>query len=164
LFSANVTNPIEPYAELIRYYRERWTHYGHDPSDIVVGAGSAGFYTARDSQEALAVYRPVFEGHLAFQKRLGLQPVFPTLDDFVERSSALIGSPEQIVDKVHRYHGQFGHCVLHLHADAGGLTDSQHRASLELFQSEIAPVLRKEIPDPPWEWAPVPARSIPVNG
>ncbi|GGZ40471.1 hypothetical protein GCM10010344_01260 [Streptomyces bluensis] len=23
LFSANVTNPIEPYAELIRYYRER---------------------------------------------------------------------------------------------------------------------------------------------
>jgi alkanesulfonate monooxygenase SsuD/methylene tetrahydromethanopterin reductase-like flavin-dependent oxidoreductase (luciferase family) len=28
LFSANVTNPIEPYAELIRYYRERWAHYG----------------------------------------------------------------------------------------------------------------------------------------
>src|SRR5436305_1871119 len=27
LFSANVTNPIEPYAELIRYYRERWEFY-----------------------------------------------------------------------------------------------------------------------------------------
>jgi alkanesulfonate monooxygenase SsuD/methylene tetrahydromethanopterin reductase-like flavin-dependent oxidoreductase (luciferase family) len=27
LFSANGTNPIEPYAELIRYYRERWEHY-----------------------------------------------------------------------------------------------------------------------------------------
>jgi alkanesulfonate monooxygenase SsuD/methylene tetrahydromethanopterin reductase-like flavin-dependent oxidoreductase (luciferase family) len=24
LFSANVTNPIEPYAALVRYYRERW--------------------------------------------------------------------------------------------------------------------------------------------
>ena len=32
LFSANVTNPIDPYAELIRYYRERWAHYGHDPA------------------------------------------------------------------------------------------------------------------------------------
>ena len=31
LFSANVTNPIEPYAELIRYYRERWVFHGHDP-------------------------------------------------------------------------------------------------------------------------------------
>jgi hypothetical protein len=40
--------------------------------------------------------------------------------------------------------------VLHLHADASGLTDTQHRESLELFQSEIAPVLRRDIPDPPW--------------
>jgi hypothetical protein len=45
---------------------------------------------------------------------------------------------------------QFGHSVLHLHADAGGLTDAQHRESLELFQSDIAPVLRREIPDPLW--------------
>ena len=42
--------------------------------------------------------------------------------------------------------------MLHLHADAGGLSRSQHRASLELFQSDIAPVLRREIPDPPWGW------------
>ena len=81
-----------------------------------------------------------------------MQPVFPTLDDFVERSSALIGSPAQVIEKVHRYHEQFGHSVLHLHADAGGLTDTQHRDSLELFQSDVAPVLRREIPDPPWGW------------
>jgi len=53
---------------------------------------------------------------------------------------------------VHRYHEQFGHSVLHLHADAGGLPDKQHRESLELFQSDIAPVLRREIADPPWGW------------
>jgi hypothetical protein len=86
------------------------------------------------------------------QQRLGVQPVFPTLEDFIERSSALIGSPAQVIEKVHRYHEQFGHSVLHLHADAGGLTDAQHRASLELFQAAIAPVLRREIPDPPWGW------------
>ena len=155
LFSANVTNPIEPYAELIRYYRERWEHYGRDPEDIAVGAGTAGFYAAPTSQQALDDYRPVFEGYLGFQKRLGLEPVFPTLEDYVERSSALIGSPEQIIDKVHRYHEQFGHSVLHLHAEAGGLTEIQHRDSLDLFQSAIAPVLRRDIPDPPWPWAAV---------
>lgn len=155
LFSANVTNPIEPYAELIRYYRERWEHYGHDPADIAVGAGTAGLYVAPTTQEALAVYRPIFESNLAFQKQVGLPIVFETLEDFVERSSALIGSPQQVIDKVHRYHEQFGHTVLHLHADAGGLTDRQHRDSLELFGSAVAPVLRKDIPDPPFDWGPV---------
>ncbi len=81
-----------------------------------------------------------------------MRPVFETLEDFVERSSALIGSPAQVIEKVHRYHEQFGHTVLHLHADAGGLSWPQHRDSMELFQSDIAPVLRREIPDPPWGW------------
>ncbi|TKA10367.1 LLM class flavin-dependent oxidoreductase [Actinacidiphila oryziradicis] len=163
LFSANVSNPIGPYAELIRYYRQRWEHYGHDPGRAVVGAGTAGYYAARSSQEAIAAYRPVFEGYLGFQKRLGVEPVFPTLQDFVERSSALIGSPQQVIEKVHRYHEQFGHSVLHLHADAGGLTGAQHRASLELFQSDIAPVLRRDIPDPPFPWAPVLAGPGPAS-
>ncbi|RDG37407.1 LLM class flavin-dependent oxidoreductase [Streptomyces corynorhini] len=156
LFSANVTHTIEPYAELIRHYRERWEHYGHDPARIAVGAGTAGYYAAPTSQRAIADYRPVFEGYLAFQKRIGADPVFPTLEDFVERSSALIGSPQQVIEKVHRYHERFGHTVLHLHADAGGLTDTQHRDALGLFQSDIAPVLRREIPDPPFTWGPVP--------
>jgi len=86
---------------------------------------------------------------------MGLPPVFADLEDFVERSSALIGSPQQVIDKVHRYHDQLGHSVMHLHAEAGGLTPAQHRDSLELFQSEIAPVLRRDIPDPPWPWGPV---------
>jgi alkanesulfonate monooxygenase SsuD/methylene tetrahydromethanopterin reductase-like flavin-dependent oxidoreductase (luciferase family) len=159
LFSANVTNPIEPYAELVRYYRERWTDYGNDPAAIAVGAGTAGYYATRSSQDAIRGYRPVFEGHLAFQKSLGLQPVFPSLEDFIERSSALIGSPQQVIEKVHRYHRQLGHTVMHLHADAGGLTERQHRDSLELFQSAIAPVLRREIPDPPWPWQPARSHS-----
>ncbi|MEU8893559.1 LLM class flavin-dependent oxidoreductase [Streptomyces sp. NPDC048442] len=163
LFSANVTNPMEPYAELIRYYRERWVHYGHDPAAIAVGAGTAGFHAARTSQDALAAYRPTFEGNLAQQKRQGLNPVFTTLEDFVERSSALVGSPQQIIEKVHRYHEQFGHTVLHLHADAGGLTDRQHRDSLALFQSDVAPVLRREIPDPPFPWAPALAEHAPAS-
>ncbi|HEX9999577.1 MAG TPA: LLM class flavin-dependent oxidoreductase [Actinoplanes sp.] len=149
LFSANVTNPIEPYAELVRYYRERWAHYGHDPADALVGAGSAGFYAARTSQEAIETYRPIFDARLEFFRRAGVEPVFRTLSDAIERSSILVGSPQQIIEKVHRYHAEFGHQVMHLHADGDGLTDKQHRATLELFQEEIAPVLRREIPSRP---------------
>ncbi|MEU4163066.1 LLM class flavin-dependent oxidoreductase [Actinoplanes sp. NPDC026670] len=142
LFSANVTNPIEPYAELIDHYRERWAHHGHDPAAIRIGAGSAGFYAARTSQEAIDVYRPIFEARQEAFRRVGVQPVFHSIEDAVERSSMLVGSPQQIIDKVHRYHDRLGHSVTHLSADTEGLTEKQNRASLELFASDIAPVLR----------------------
>ena len=60
LFSANVTNPIEPYAELIAYYRERWAAHGHDPADALVGAGTAAFHIAPTSQQAIEEFRPAF--------------------------------------------------------------------------------------------------------
>ncbi|GIF14716.1 LLM class flavin-dependent oxidoreductase [Actinoplanes teichomyceticus] len=143
LFSANVTHPIEPYAELIDHYRERWAAHGHDPAAIRIGAGTAGFHVARTSQEALAAYRPVWQARVEQFRRVGVEPVFPTVEDAVERSSALIGSPQQIIDKVHRYHERFGHEVIHLAADTEGLTEKQQRASLELFASDVAPVLRQ---------------------
>ncbi|MEV6347356.1 LLM class flavin-dependent oxidoreductase [Actinoplanes sp. NPDC051851] len=142
LFSANVTNPIEPYAELVDYYRERWSHYGHSTKPRV-GAGSAGFHVARTSQEAIDTYRPIWQARIDQFRRVGVEPVFPTVEDAVERSSALIGSPQQIIDKVHRYHERFGHEVTHLAAETEGLTEKQQRASLELFASDVAPVLRR---------------------
>jgi len=98
IFSANVTYPIEPYAELVRHYRQRWEQYGHDPGDALVGAGTAGFHIAATTQQAVAEYRLTFESRLAFQRRAGLPVVFESIEDFVDRSSALIGSPQQVID------------------------------------------------------------------
>jgi alkanesulfonate monooxygenase SsuD/methylene tetrahydromethanopterin reductase-like flavin-dependent oxidoreductase (luciferase family) len=149
IFSANVTYPIEPYAELVRHYRQRWEFYGHRPEDALVGAGTAGFHVAPTSQQAVAEYRLTFETRLAFARRAGLPVVFDSIHDFLDRSSALVGSPQQVIDKVGRYHEQFGHEVIHLSADADGVTASQKRRSLELFQSDVAPVLRERIPSRP---------------
>ncbi len=102
----------------------------------------------------MATYRPIFEARVAALRKRGIQPVFHSLEDAIERSSALVGSPQQIIEKVHRYHEQMGHEVLHLHADGDGLTKKQHCATLELFQSEIAPVLRRELPSRPFSQAP----------
>jgi alkanesulfonate monooxygenase SsuD/methylene tetrahydromethanopterin reductase-like flavin-dependent oxidoreductase (luciferase family) len=149
IFSANVTYPIEPYAELVRHYRQRWEQYGHDPGDALVGAGTAGFHIAATTEQAVAEYRLTFESRLAFQRRAGLPVVFESIEDFVDRSSALIGSPQQVIDKVGRYHEQLGHEVIHLSAEADGVTVAQKRRSLELFQSDVAPVLRDQIASRP---------------
>ncbi|MBM9465832.1 LLM class flavin-dependent oxidoreductase [Nakamurella leprariae] len=150
VFSANVTNPVEPYAALIDHYRERWVHHGRDPQAVVVGAGSAGHYTAPTSQQAREVYRPIFQAQSAQFARFGIESPFADFDDYLARSSALIGSPQEVVDKVGRYHERLGHTTLHVQADTAGLTPVQHRASLELFQAGVAPELRRTIPDPPW--------------
>ena len=71
------------------------------------------------------------------------------LRDVVDRSSALMGSPQQVIDKVSRCHQQLGHEVIHLSADADGVTVAQKRRSLELFQSDVAPVLRDQIASRP---------------
>jgi alkanesulfonate monooxygenase SsuD/methylene tetrahydromethanopterin reductase-like flavin-dependent oxidoreductase (luciferase family) len=149
IFSANVTYPIGPYADLVRHYRQQWKFYGHRPEDAMVGAGTAGFHVAPTSQQAIAEYRLAFETRLAFQRRAGLPVVFESIEDFVDRSSALIGSPAQVIDKVGRYHEQLGHEVIHLSAEADGVTIGQKRRSLELFQSDVAPVLRERIPSRP---------------
>jgi hypothetical protein len=54
-----------------------------------------------------------------------------------------------VIDKVGRYHEQLGHEVMHLSADADGVTPAAQRRSLELFQSEVAPCLRERIPSRP---------------
>jgi alkanesulfonate monooxygenase SsuD/methylene tetrahydromethanopterin reductase-like flavin-dependent oxidoreductase (luciferase family) len=79
-----------------------------------------------------------------------MDPVFHSLEDAIERSSALVGSPQQIIEKVHRYHEQMGHEILNINADGAGLTPAQHRATLELFQSDVAPALRRDIPSRPF--------------
>ena len=146
LFSANVTNAIERYAELVRRYRDSWEQYGRDPKDALVGAGSAGYYAAKNSQDAIETYRPVFEARQDAFRRQGMPQVFHSLEDAIERSSALVGSPQHIIDKVLRYHDHMGHEVLALNSDGVGLTPLQHRSTLELFQSDIAPVLRRQVP------------------
>ena len=166
LFSVNVTNPVETYAELVRYYRERWEFYGRDPGAILIGAGTAGYYSAPTSQQAIQTYRPIYNARQVRLRGLGLKPAFCSLEDAIEQGSILVGSPQQITDKVRRCHERLGHEVMHLHADADGLTETQHRRSQELFFDKIAPVLRREIPSRPFPQAPaslVPAPSVPVS-
>jgi alkanesulfonate monooxygenase SsuD/methylene tetrahydromethanopterin reductase-like flavin-dependent oxidoreductase (luciferase family) len=62
---------------------------------------------------------------LAARRSAGIPVVFESIEDFVERSSALVGSPQQAIDKVDRYHERLGHEVIHLSADADGVTASQ---------------------------------------
>lgn len=71
------------------------------------------------------------------------------MEEFIEQSPALVGSPEQVIDKVHRQHEVFAHLLAVFSVDPDGLPGGSHWSSLELFASSVAPVLRSALPDPP---------------
>lgn len=53
-------------------------------------------------------------------------------------------------DAVTGSHERLGHTILHLQADLVGFTAERRRRALERFQSEMAPTLCRDIPDPRW--------------
>jgi alkanesulfonate monooxygenase SsuD/methylene tetrahydromethanopterin reductase-like flavin-dependent oxidoreductase (luciferase family) len=154
VFSANGMNPVTRYAELIRHYRDRWAAAGRDPADALVGAGHGQTYVTRNSQDAVDAYRPAYEQFAARVASSGQLPgtftLYDSYEDFLRRGSALVGSPQQVIDKVGRYHEAFGNRLISIGGQRGNLTQAQFTSSLELFAAEVAPVLRPAIPDPEW--------------
>jgi alkanesulfonate monooxygenase SsuD/methylene tetrahydromethanopterin reductase-like flavin-dependent oxidoreductase (luciferase family) len=151
LFSANGFHPLEKYAALVRHYRERWVHHGHDPADAVVGAGFNGLLVARTSQEARATYRPAFEAFMQSPGAKHNQLPFSTLEEFIDQGSALVGSVEEVIDKFGRYHDAFGHELSGVSLEVPGIAHPDLKASVETFVGEVAPVLRRAYPSRVWE-------------
>jgi alkanesulfonate monooxygenase SsuD/methylene tetrahydromethanopterin reductase-like flavin-dependent oxidoreductase (luciferase family) len=155
LFSANVSGPLEQYKALVDHYRERWVAHGWNPADALVGAGSAGLHVHRNSQRAVDEFRPRFEAFQASARVLGAVPQFTSLEDAIARGSYFVGSPQQVIEQVHRYHAALGHEVQHT-SGIGHIDDPVTRRSLELFAGDVLPVLRRDLPDRLWDGVPNP--------
>ncbi|WP_433280742.1 LLM class flavin-dependent oxidoreductase [Pseudonocardia xinjiangensis] len=149
LFTANLFHPKKRYADLVDHYRERWVAYGRDPADALVGSGADGLFVAPTSQAAVDGYRPYFDARArsALHQRHGSP--YRTVEEIIDGGSALVGSPQQVIDKIADYHASFRHEVLALSVDALNATDS--RAVLELFAAEVMPVVRRELPSTVWD-------------
>jgi alkanesulfonate monooxygenase SsuD/methylene tetrahydromethanopterin reductase-like flavin-dependent oxidoreductase (luciferase family) len=69
--------------------------------------------------------------------------------DFEERAGAhgalFVGSPQQIIDKILHEHELFGHQRFLAQIDIGGLPFARVARVIELFSTEIAPVIRGEV-------------------
>ena len=57
-----------------------------------------------------------------------------------------VGSPQQIIDKILYEHRLFGHQRFIAQIDIGGLPYAKVADVIELLATEVAPVIRREIP------------------
>lgn len=157
LFTANAIQPREAYARLIAHYRERFEAYGHDPADARVAAGSGGLLIADSSQRAVERYKELYEARVAqsfrphLEGRAGYNTPFRTIEDAIANGPQLIGSPQQIIDKVLGYHSVYRHDLQSITVDGFGLSHGEQLETLQRFAEEVAPVLRREAPSTLWE-------------
>ncbi|RFU84008.1 LLM class flavin-dependent oxidoreductase [Streptomyces triticagri] len=157
LFSANAIQPREAYARLIDHYRERFAAYGHDPSGAYVGAGSGGLFIADTTQLAVQRFKEYYEAKVRqthkphLEGRPGYNTPFRTIEEAIADGPHLIGSPQQIIDKILGYHAAYRHDLQSITVDGSGLEPAAQREQLQWFAEEIAPVVRREAPTSLWE-------------
>lgn len=161
IFSSNSFHPQAKYKALIDHYLERLDYYGHDVNRAMVGSGAGSLYLANTREEAIRRYTPYYEAFHATAAAQHNQSPFKDLEDNIAHGPVLIGSPEQVIEKILNYHAAYGHQVLSISVD--GLSHAEQLEQVERFAQDVAPVLRREIPSFIWNEPPILNQSLPSS-
>lgn len=151
IWVANFQKSVEGYQPLVEHYRKAWAAAGRAPEDALVGAGFS-INLSKRSQDAVERFRPVYEERFAGRvdtfNNFAADTLFHSFDDYLARSSALIGSPQQAIEKLARYVEAYGFVAITIPGHRGDLSQQQWLESLELFRTEVLPELEKLVPGP----------------
>ena len=149
LFTANAIQPLRNYAVLVQHYRDEYARHGHDPRYSYIGAGSGSLFIADTTQQARDLYGPVYEALVAATNVPGNNTPFRDIDHAIAEGPALVGSPQQVIDKIGRFHEAFAHDLQSVSLPTTLPTEQQHDL-LERFAAEVVPTARREFPTTLW--------------
>ena len=131
-----------PFAEL---HRRAAVEYGHEPPALSIN--SHGFI-ADTSQAAADEAYPAFK---TVMDKIGRERGWPPMtraqfDASLDlRGSSFVGSPQQVIEKLLFQHEVFGHQRFLVQFSVGTLPHASIMRSIELYGTEVAPVVRREI-------------------
>ena len=144
LFIALLSGP-QRFRRLVDLYRESAADAGHDANVLQVGAGGH-FYAAPTSQQARDTFYPYYRAY--FEQNMP-RPVehFPrsTFDDWSEPGGGLlVGSPQQVTEKLLQIHETLGNNRYMAQIGLGGLPFAETARSIEILATEIMPAVNRE--------------------
>ena len=137
----------ERFAPLVELYRQSAARAGHDPAALPVGINSHG-YVAEDSRTAADEFYPPYAEVMS---RIGRERGWPptTRAQFQAgrslRGALLVGSPEEVVEKILFQHEIFGHRRFLMQMTVGSMPHAGVMRSIELLGTRVAPAVRKEV-------------------
>ncbi|WP_420456756.1 LLM class flavin-dependent oxidoreductase [Rubrivirga sp.] len=135
------------FAPLIDVYREAGAEAGHDPSALKVSINGHGFLADTAEAAAEAAVGPFMETMGRIGRERGWPP--PSRARFeaeIAPDGALVlGSPQEVIDKILYQHELFGHDRHLLQLTVGPIPHADVLRAIELFGTEVAPVVRREV-------------------
>jgi probable LLM family oxidoreductase len=132
---------------MVELYREAGARAGHDPGALAVSINSHGFLADDEATAADVAFPPFAEVMTRIGRERGWPPATRQRFD-AERGpggALLVGSPQQVIDKMLHEYELFRHqrCLLQL--TVGPMPHARVMRAIELLGTEVAPVVRREV-------------------
>jgi probable LLM family oxidoreductase len=137
----------QQFAPLIQMYRDTAVKAGHAADQLQIGINSH-VYIADESQQAADEFYP---SYAEIMTRLGRERGWPPHSrqqyeaSRSPRGSLLVGSPQQVIDKILYEYELFRNTRFLAQMSVGTLPHRQMMRSIELFGTVVAPAVRKAI-------------------
>jgi probable LLM family oxidoreductase len=137
------------FAPFAKLYRQVYAQSGHDMNELQLGIGSH-VYIADDSKQARDEFYPTYS---EVMNRIGRERGWPPsgraqFDASTEPNGALlVGSPQEVIDKILYEFELFGHTRFMAQMDLGALSHDKMMRSIELLGTKVAPEVRKYTAD-----------------
>ncbi len=137
----------ERFVPLARLYREAASRAGHDPAQLPISINSHT-YVAETSQRAGDEYFPTYA---AMMNRIGRERGWSVMkrEQFEAgrsmRGALVVGSPEEVAEKILFEHELFGHQRFMAQISVGTIAHEKVMRAIELFGTEVAPAVREEL-------------------
>ncbi|WP_432503493.1 LLM class flavin-dependent oxidoreductase [Kineococcus arenarius] len=131
---------------LVDLYREAARRAGHDPATLPVATHSHGF-VAETSQRAVDVhFEPYRHAMDVIGRERGWRPFSRTGYEAARsrRGALLVGSAQEVAEKVLLQREQLGIDRFMLHLSAGTIPHRDVMRAVELLGTEVAPIVRAE--------------------
>jgi probable LLM family oxidoreductase len=145
---ALLLGPITSHLPTVELYREAAEQAGHDADALPVSINAHGF-VGRTSQHARDVMYPYFaRGMMDNNHQRGEGFLLPRAAFDAQSSpqaGLLVGSPQEMIDKLLAYHELYGLNRALIQMGFGGMPQKEHLAAIERLGTEVAPVVRREV-------------------
>ena len=134
------------FAPLVNLYRETATKAGHDLSRMPVSINGHGFIADQSQQAADDVYPAYAEAMTRIGRERGWPPASRARFEAerTPRGAIMVGSPQEVIDKILAQHEVFGHQRFLMQLTVGPIAHAKVLRAIELFGTAVAPVVRRE--------------------
>jgi probable LLM family oxidoreductase len=139
----------ERFAPFVELFHKAAAHYGHDPKQLPVGLNTHG-YVADTSQRAADEFFPSYAAQMShIGRERGWPPTTRAQFDagLPLRAHLMVGSPEQVIEKILFQHKALGHARYLMQMSVGTMPHAQIMRSIELLGTKVAPAVRNALKD-----------------